>query len=251
MSAAVNIPGVRFVVCGGDDHERLRHEADALDKSDRFIVTGPVDDVSSRLCTFDVFGYPLQPDHYGTGEQAIVEAMAAGLPVVVFNNGPERYIIDHNKTGLIVTSEQEYVAAIETLHRHPQLRRSLGEAARMAARERFSIEVMIDEWNTLFNALIKQSKKEHRWTADIPCSGALLYLESLGNAAVPFALSMTSTEGTIQRKVDKVIADLGGLFRSRTRGSPFHYFSVFNDDPYLKKWCTLIENACVRDGSER
>jgi hypothetical protein len=250
MSCAADLPETDFIVCGGDRYKAIAFESTHYSGGNRFTFTGPVADVVSMLSRFDVFGYPLRADHSGSGEQVLIDAMAAGVPAVVFDNGPERFIIDHNKTGLVVSSEREYCEALEILYRNQELRIRLGRAARSAAEERYSIEVLLGGWNILFDDLIQETKKEHHWTGATPCFGAQLYLESLGCAAEPFTSSITATIEQQRREAEEAIARLEGPFRTQTRGSPFHYRSHFKNDRTLNRWCTLLERTTVAPSEE-
>lgn len=241
MSAAVRIPDVRFVVCGGNMQDQLREQAVKLGAEDRFVFTGPVDNIKDYLSTFDVFGYPLRPDHYGTGEQALIEAMAAGLPVVAFSHGAESHLVENGRTGIKVKWETEYIQALEILLSNASLRKQLGQNAKKAAMERFDLDKMVRSWSDQFCNLFKSSKKIHRWSTTGKLTGAQLYIESLGEAAEHFRKSVSCT-GKEKEEAELAISRLDGCFRSMTRGSPFHYRSVFNDDPYLENWCRLLEN---------
>jgi glycosyltransferase involved in cell wall biosynthesis len=75
-----------------------------------------------------------------TSSLVAMEALAAGTPVVAFANGALPEIIDHGKTGLLVSDEDEMAAAIE------QVDRLSPQACRTAARERFDVRQMIDRY---------------------------------------------------------------------------------------------------------
>ena len=60
-----------------------------------FRFTGFVENVVKLYEQMDVFGYPLNPNHFGTGEQALREAMFVGLPIVAFENPCEKEIIEN------------------------------------------------------------------------------------------------------------------------------------------------------------
>lgn len=75
----------------------------------------------------------------------LIEAMAAGRPVVAFDAGAVREIVDHGRTGLVVPrgDTQALADAIERLLEQPSLATSMGQNARERAEREFSVEKMI------------------------------------------------------------------------------------------------------------
>jgi glycosyltransferase involved in cell wall biosynthesis len=139
------IPEARFIVCGGDKGGMIA----GID------FQGTITNVRGRLASFDVFGYPLQPKHFGTCEQALGEAMSAGLPIVVLGNPTEWLIIDHNVTGLIASTVDEYVKYVEKLFYSSKLRKFLGKNAREAAKHRYSTARMVNDWEEVLDETSK------------------------------------------------------------------------------------------------
>ena len=70
----------------------------------------------------DIFFYPLQPDHYGTAENALVEAMSLGLMPVVLDNPAEMAIVRDGETGFVARSIERCTALLQTLLASPGLR---------------------------------------------------------------------------------------------------------------------------------
>jgi glycosyltransferase involved in cell wall biosynthesis len=70
---------------------------------------------------------------------SLVEAMATGLPCVAINSTQHRQVLSDGETGFLCDSQREVIARIATLIDSPQLRASIGQAAREAARHRFSV----------------------------------------------------------------------------------------------------------------
>jgi glycosyltransferase involved in cell wall biosynthesis len=102
----------------------------------RVIFTGEV--TGERLATMyassDVFVYPSETETFGN---AIVEAQAAGIPVIVASRGAAPENVVDGVTGLVVDAQKpdEIGSAIRLLLRQPELRRRMGmEAARFARR---------------------------------------------------------------------------------------------------------------------
>jgi len=83
---------------------------------------------------------------------SILEAMASNVPVIAYNNGSNKELIKHGKTGFIVKNEKEVVSAIKKLH---QINRRDCSAR---IKEKFSLEKMIIAYENLYYKLIKNSK---------------------------------------------------------------------------------------------
>jgi glycosyltransferase involved in cell wall biosynthesis len=254
MSAAADIPGAVFVVCGGPMHEEIMAEAIRSGAGNRFDFRGHVADVAGMLATFDVFGYPLAPTHYGTGEQTLIEALAAGVPTVVLNNGAESFVVEDGRTGLVADDPAHYTACLELLSRRPDLARELGQNARRYAVKRFTIARTAEAWREVYEELMVLPKREHVWPAfgtSRTWTPAEVFMASLGDRSGPFRSSLSASK-RISRRGDEEIAGLAGLYRARTRGSVFHYRTFFPDDPWLKYWCEIMTAGDDREAeSER
>jgi glycosyltransferase involved in cell wall biosynthesis len=79
-----------------------------------------------------------------------MEALACGTPVVAFNVGALPEVIDHGKTGFIVSNVQEMAAAMHKLHDIDR------EACRRSAKLRFSSERMTAEYLQLYERMARQ-----------------------------------------------------------------------------------------------
>lgn len=86
----------------------------------------------------------------------VLEAAAAGLPIVATDAGGTREIIRDSTTGLLVPvgDEDAMVSALERLLRDPVERARLGEAARADVLERFATDRMVGEFATLYRELV-------------------------------------------------------------------------------------------------
>ncbi|HLF99955.1 MAG TPA: glycosyltransferase family 4 protein [Acidimicrobiia bacterium] len=97
------------------------------------------DDVGS----FDIGLMPLPDDEWSRGKcgfKALLY-MALGVPTIASPVGVNTEIIEHGVNGLLATTEEEWVEAIQTLLEDPDLRRRLSEAGRRTVVERFSGQV--------------------------------------------------------------------------------------------------------------
>lgn len=130
---------VRFLVASNDNNEHLIREAKefGIDKNFEFLMR--VSDIGSILSEADIFGYPLRPDHFGTGEQALLEAMGAGVVPVVLNNPAEQSLIEDGVTGLIANDIYEYVDTLRFCCDNKDYLDRLSHRAREVAIDKFSV----------------------------------------------------------------------------------------------------------------
>lgn len=263
MSAAVNVPGVQFIVCGGGIENELRGQAASLGAAERFDFRGYVQDIAAVIATLDVYGYPLCEDTYAAAELNLQEVMYAGVPPVVFPHGGIKRLVEHNKTGLVVHSEREYTEAIEYLYRHPEERVQLGKQAAEYARRIFGAENAARIMNNVYSALAAQPKRQHTWgrNPDIPLieqpivysdiaeeqeqlSGAQLFVESLGDTATDFATSLTNSNVRAVVLAERRIMDATHLVL-QTGLVPYREFAP--NDPHLHLWTGLAYEGRHRD----
>jgi glycosyltransferase involved in cell wall biosynthesis len=235
MSARVDIPNVRFILCGSMPAAALRN----LDG--RFEFRGYVEDIAPVLAELDVFGYPLCEDNYSTSDLSLQEAMYAGVPPVIFPYGGIGELVQHGKTGLIVNSEEEYTRAIEYLYHHPEERRRLGEAARDYARQHFGADRAAGPLNRIFEGLLSQPKRERRLTdAPADASGAELFAAALGDSAPQFSRSLRPGDRLQLLEAESLIAASSPVLQDEGGGGIFHYRNAYLRDPMLRLWSGLV-----------
>jgi glycosyltransferase involved in cell wall biosynthesis len=139
---------VEFIIVGEDKSEQRENRTaletliDDLDLNQRVKLAGWIEDVASMLSTFDLFVSSARTEPFGL---SIVEAMAAGVPVVATGSEGAREIIEPNQTGRLVPigEVQETAKAIIDLLKDRNERERLAQNAQIAARERFSLQQMV------------------------------------------------------------------------------------------------------------
>jgi glycosyltransferase involved in cell wall biosynthesis len=121
--------------------------------SSRIHVLGVRSDIPDLLAACDLFA--LASDYEGL-PVAIIEAMAAGLPVVATAVGGIPELVEHNITGILVPPRdgQALAEALTALVRDPERRRALGERAGERSRL-FSAARMIEAYAALFTEVAK------------------------------------------------------------------------------------------------
>jgi len=106
----------------------------------------------------DIGVYPLPMDDWVLGKSGLkaIQYMAFGLPIVATHVGTTPLLISHGGNGLLVKSEAEWVDALERLVNEPQLRRRLGEAARISAVENYSTKAISGHYATVLRNVMGQ-----------------------------------------------------------------------------------------------
>ena len=130
-----------LLVGSGEGETAVREAAKQAGVAERVHFLGWRSDVPRILQALDLYVQPSVSEAFGL---TVVEAAAAGLPIVASDVGGIPEIIEHGVNGLLVPpgDAQALADAIQQLIDDPQRARQLGEAARRTAFERFSAEAM-------------------------------------------------------------------------------------------------------------
>ncbi len=145
-------PGCRFIVVGDLDLGRgveLLHDRDSRGLTNDVVITGFRSDIGRALAALDVYALSSRSEGFPL---SLLEAMAAGLPIVATRCGGPEQILQDEVTGLLVQNESaEAIAnAIIRLRANANERRRLGDAAAAAVRERFTIDAQIRSYEQLY-----------------------------------------------------------------------------------------------------
>jgi glycosyltransferase involved in cell wall biosynthesis len=237
MCSKINIPNCKFIMCGtGADEELIKQQVKEKGLEDRFIFTGIVKDIKPYLAIIDVFGYPLNPNHFGTCEQVLGEAMAAGVIPIVMKNPAEEYILFQSLIKFICSNEDEYVHNIELLYRERKNKSRIVSFMQKHVTELYDSAKMVSSWESVFSEIIKKDKKEKCWSiADdsTKTTGYKIFIESLGDYG---KILEQGTNSDIKNLFNSNLQ-----WKSSSKGSPRQYLATFPEDNTLKKWCNLID----------
>ena len=154
-------PGARFVVIGADarmpdDAMRLTDHARSLRLDGVPTFLGDRYDVPALLLALDMIVCP------SSGEamlKVVSEAGAAGLPVIAAAHSATMERVDDGVTGLLVPHDAS-VAVADTIVRlidDPLLRRRLGDASKAKMRATCSVDAVVPQWETLFDAVRRRN----------------------------------------------------------------------------------------------
>jgi glycosyltransferase involved in cell wall biosynthesis len=152
-------PEAHFALVGGtfpgqeDLVRELRSSVEQLNLSSTVTISDFRSDIPSVLDAYDIFVLPSTlPDPFPT---VILEAMAAGKPVVANAHGGSIEMVDHGVTGFLVEPGQpdRMAAAINRLLDDPTKRHRMGLCGQNRITSCFSLEPFVAQWANLYKSI--------------------------------------------------------------------------------------------------
>ncbi len=143
-------PDVRFVLVGdGESRGELEEQVRLAGLADRFLFLGERDDVPALLASFDVFALPSLFEGLC---YAVIEAQAAGVPVVAAPVGGVRENVVPGQTGILCEpgDPDSLAEGIVSLLGSPEEARRLAAEARRRVLERYDVGRMVEETIALY-----------------------------------------------------------------------------------------------------
>jgi len=153
VRAAAYVPDARFVIAGeGPQRPQLEALIRSLGLHDRVHLLGHRPDVAGLLTACDVF---VLPSRFEGLPVALLEAMAAGRPVIATDIGGTDEIVRHEDTGLLVPADDAgaLAAAITRVLSDPVLARRIGAAGRERVLQEYSADPLIARLRAVYSEL--------------------------------------------------------------------------------------------------
>lgn len=136
-------PGVRFLLFGrGPLLDDIREKARSQGLEDHIRFPGFREDLPDLLPCLDILVHPALKEGLGI---ILLQASAAGLPIVASRAGGVPEAVEDGETGILVPPADPgaLAQALSTLLENPEKARAMGAAGRIRVRERFSVERMV------------------------------------------------------------------------------------------------------------
>jgi sugar transferase (PEP-CTERM/EpsH1 system associated) len=145
---------VLVVVGDGPIRSELEAHAAGAGIAERVLFLGERRDVPRLLQVFDVFVLSSRLEGLSL---TLLEAMAAGLPIVATDVGGNSEVVVDGRTGFIVESGDPAALAsrMARLAGDPELSRSMGEMGRKRVVERYSLQAMVKRYDTVYHELLE------------------------------------------------------------------------------------------------
>ena len=198
------------------DGDVLRHAA-TMRRPESVRFHGQTEDPEAVLRQTDIFLYLLQPRHFGTAENALIEAMSLGCVPLVFDNPAERAIVEHGRTGFIESSVEDAAQRLQWMVRNPDAMQKMGRNAAEAMDATRSVERAAADFADVYRSILTMEKRK------------IDYSQLLGSSPADWFLSTQA----------RTFSDnsYSGMAR---KGSLAHFVHCFPDDPSLS---TLLSDA--------
>lgn len=143
-------PGLHTLIVGeGPEREPLEELARSLGVQDRVLFLGVRMDIADLFGALDLYALPSRWEGL---PMAILEAMAAGLPVVASSVGGVPTAIRHGQEGLLVPAEDDgaLAQALDEVLSDPSTLARMGSASRRRYEARFTVSTMALRYQQLY-----------------------------------------------------------------------------------------------------
>ncbi|ABA88372.1 glycosyltransferase, putative [Syntrophotalea carbinolica DSM 2380] len=218
----------------------LQQQCDRAGRRGLLDFCGFKENVVGELMSINTLIYLLNPEHYGTTENALLETMAMGIVPIVLNNPAERHIVAPMKTGFIIESPQELADAIDWIKNNPAQFKEMGKRAAITTRERFSGKKMESLLTDHYQELLGTDKE------------TVSFIDIFGKEPPDWFLSCQKTpqifaEDTIG---ESMLTDLSvhGLIE-KTKGTAHHFHKYFPDNKKLMRWSHRLSEIANDDST--
>jgi glycosyltransferase involved in cell wall biosynthesis len=209
---------IRVRVWGNFDPQgAVAVRARAMRHPERIVFNGQTAEPAEALAAADIFFYPLQRDHYGTAENALVEAMSLGIVPVVLNNPAELTIVSHGETGFVARSVDECAVLLQKLLSSPDiLQRVSRNAMSRVAQTRTPVH-SAREFMSVWRGLLGEPKTHPNFRAIV------------GENPANWFLATQCLPGETWRPSDRTIPE------APSKGMLAHFESAFPRDASLSR----------------
>jgi glycosyltransferase involved in cell wall biosynthesis len=158
LEAARLVPEAVFVVAGdGPERTALEAKARELRLGDRIVFLGFRQDIPDLLASCDVF---VLPSLFEGLPASVLEAMAAGKPVIATAIGGTDEAIVHGETGLLVppADPTALAEAIQLVLSDPVRAQRMAAAGQARVQQEFSVETMVQRVTTIYDELLNSDE---------------------------------------------------------------------------------------------
>jgi len=153
VEATLSIPGTRLVIVGeGPDKNAIIAKADEMGVRQRLLMPGFLPDPHRYIGLFDIFALSSDSEQFPI---ALVEAMAAGLPVATTHVGDVAIILPPEQLPMVAECDSyALAAALRQLVADKALRAQLGAANQRLALSDYDEATMVARYAALYDTVL-------------------------------------------------------------------------------------------------
>jgi glycosyltransferase involved in cell wall biosynthesis len=143
------------------DQKRFNSALETASLGERVVPLGILPQPARLVAEYQKSDIFVLPSHAEGFPNAVLEAMAVGLPVVATSVGGLPEIIESGVSGMLVPPHDasQLAVALSSLIKDPAHRRRIGEAARQRILQRFTLEHSLASYANIFGHLHQAQKK--------------------------------------------------------------------------------------------
>lgn len=132
--------------------EAMQDKINKLNLNDTIIIKGFTNDVEKEYLSASIYAM----SSYSEGlPMVLIESASYALPSVAFDIAGLSDIIENEKSGFLIEDGnlQEFAKKLQLLMRDENLRKTMGENAKIHTKKHFSKELVLQKWQDLFASL--------------------------------------------------------------------------------------------------
>ena len=144
-----------LIVGEGPLESKLKQEVQTLGLSGKIHFAGVQPNIPEILNALDVFVLPSRSEGM---PNAVLEAMACGIPVIATAVGGTPEVVEDGKSGILIASEDEphLVQVLKELIQNHEKRLAIGIEGRRRILSHFSLKKMVSEYQALYESLLQK-----------------------------------------------------------------------------------------------
>ncbi|EOD4944804.1 glycosyltransferase [Campylobacter upsaliensis] len=132
--------------------EAMQDKINKLNLNDTIIIKGFTNDVEKEYLSASIYAMSSYSEGFG---MVLIESASYALPSVAFDIAGLSDIIENEKSGFLIEDGnlQEFAKKLQLLMRDENLRKTMGENAKIHTKKHFSKELVLQKWQDLFASL--------------------------------------------------------------------------------------------------
>lgn len=233
---------IQFMIAG-DPAPELEEDVNNAGLSENIIFLGFRTDIPKLLSSWDIFIYPLNPVNFATTENALLEAMAAGLPVIASDGIVEQSIIEDGKTGFLVSDEKTFANRMMELLQDDELRKSMGQSARQAVIKTYDKKENCFRFLSVVHEVMMHPKKKHIFASVIGNEAFKWFLNGCGTEETKLFKKLSECKPDTEewRNTADKMSGLSRIYKGESKGSVKHFSRYYIDDKELDMLTKIMQ----------